>query len=98
MREGEIVEIIEKSLAEKMAKDINYIRYSYYEVNVKYTKTREDRNMFMHLLKTKLESDNYKIYYEGQRFNYKGANILVQVNEELIAIKNEKEDTENGII
>ena len=98
MTEKEIIAEIETSLAEKFEKDRNYIRYSYYEVNIKYTKTKEDRNLFMQLLKTRLENDNYKIYYEGQSFNYKGASILVQINEELIAIKNEKEDVKDGII
>ncbi len=98
MTKTEIIEVIEKTLAEKMKKNENYIRYSYYEVNVKHTKNEKDKNLFMELLINKLENNNYHVYREGQRFNYNGASILVQINEELIAIKNKKEDVNNGII
>ena len=98
MTKGEIIEMIETTLAEKMRQNENYIRYSYYEVNVKYTKTEKDKQLFLNLLINKLENNDYHIYREGQRFNYNGASILVQINEELIAIKNRKEDINNGII
>lgn len=53
----------------------------------------------MEMLINKLENNQYKVYIEGQRFYYKGANRLVQINEELIAIKDVKEENEkNGII
>ena len=98
MTKAEIIETIEITLSEKMKKDINYIRYSYYEVNVKYTKNKEDKELFLKLLINKLENNDYIVYREGQRFDYNGASILVQSNEELIAIKNKKEDVKNGII
>lgn len=98
MTKAEIIEKIETTLNEKMKKNENYIRYSYYEVNVKYTKSEEDKKLFIELLTNKLENNNYIVYKTGQRFNYNDASILVQNNEELIAIKIKKEDVNNGII
>lgn len=98
MTKVEIIELIETTLNEKMKKNENYVRYSYFEVNVRYKLSEKDKKIFLELLINKLENNNYRIYKEGQRFNYNGANMLVQSNEELIAIKIRKEDVNNGII
>lgn len=98
MTKVEIIELIETTLNEKMKKNDNYVRYSYFEVNVRYKLSEKDKKTFLELLINKLENNNYHIYKEGQRFNYNGANMLVQSNEELIAIKIGKEDVNNGII
>lgn len=98
MTEKEIIRKVETTLEEKMLQNSNYIRYSYYEVNIKYTKNKEERDLFMRFLINRLENNNYKVYLEGQKFNYNNASILVQINEELIAIKKEKEDVRDGII
>ena len=98
MTKVEIIELIETTLNEKMKKNENYVRYSYFEVNVRYKLSEKDKKIFLELLINKLENNNYRIYREGQRFNYNGATMLVQSNEELIAIKIGKEDVNNGII
>ena len=51
---------------------------------------KNEKSLFLNLLKTKLVNNRYKVYLEGQRFKYNNANMLVQDNETLIAIK-EKE-------
>ena len=43
--------------------------------------------MFLQLLRIKLKNNNYHVYTEGQKFEYKNANITVQSNEVLVAIK-----------
>lgn len=96
MTERQIINLIETTLYEKMQQDENFIRYSFYEVNVKYPfKTDDERKIFINLLKTKLINNKYKVYLEGQRFEYNNANMMVQDNETLIAIK-EKEVKVNG--
>ena len=87
MTKKEIIELIETTLNEKMKKNEDYIRYSFFEVNVKYKLSEEDKKIFLELLKIKLENNNYNIYMEGQKFKYNDAEITVQSNEELIAIK-----------
>lgn len=96
MTERQIINLIETTLYEKMQQNENFIRYSFYEVNVKYPfKTDDERKTFINLLKTKLLNNKYKVYLEGQRFEYNNANMMVQDNETLIAIK-EKEVKVNG--
>ena len=90
MTERQIINLIEQTLYYKMKQDENFIRYSFYEVNVKYGLNNNEKSLFLNLLKTKLVNNKYKVYLEGQRFKYNNSNMLVQDNETLIAIK-EKE-------
>ena len=90
MTERQIINLIEQTLNDKMKQDENFIRYSFYEVNVKYGLNKNEKSLFLNLLKTKLVNNRYKVSLEGQRFKYNNANMLVQDNETLIAIK-EKE-------
>lgn len=90
MTERQIINLIEQTLYEKVKQDENFIRYSFYEVNVKYPLNEDERKLFLDLLKTKLINNKYKVYLEGQKFEYNNSNMMVQDNETLIAIK-EKE-------
>ena len=91
MTQKQIIYIIETTLNEKITKNPNYIRYTFYEVNIKYHNEygleKQDLGMFLQLLRTKLKNDNYHVYTEGQKFEYKDANITVQSNEVLVATK-----------
>lgn len=88
LTEKAIINLIELTLHEKMEKDENFIKYSFYEVNVKYHLNPEEKSIFLLLLKTKLKNNNYKIYLEGQKYIYQGIVNIVEKNETLIAIKN----------
>lgn len=91
MTERQIINLIEQTLYEKLEQNDEFIRYSFYEVNVKYPfKNENERNLFLKFLRTKLLNNKYKVYLDGQRFVYNNANMMVQDNERLIAIK-EKE-------
>lgn len=91
MTQRQLISVIETTLKEKIINDPNYIRYTFYEVNIKYPKEygieKQDLGMFLQLLRTKLKNNNYHIYTEGQKFEYKDANITVQSNEVLVAVK-----------
>lgn len=88
MTKHEIIELIEATLNDKIQQNENFIRYSFFEINVKYKLSGIDKKIFLELLKIKLENNNYSVYTEGQQFEYHEAKITVQSNEELIAIKN----------
>lgn len=90
MTERQIINLIEITLNEKMEQNENFIRYSFYEVNIKYCLKGNEIEQFVNLLKTKLVNNKYKVYLEGQKFEYNNANMTVQDNEILIAIKEEK--------
>lgn len=87
MSDKEIINLIEITLTEKVCQDINYIRYTFYELKVKYNLTDKDLDRFLILIRTKLENENYKVYFTDAKFIYNNANRTVQPNEILIAIK-----------
>ena len=91
MTQRQIDNVIETTLLEKKINNQNYIRYSFYEINVKYPKEygilKQDLGMFLQHLRKRLKEENYHIYTEGQRFEYDNAKITVQSNEVLVAIK-----------
>ena len=83
--------MIETTLIEKKINNQNYIRYSFYEINVKYPKEygieKQDLGMFLQQLRKRLKEENYHIYTEGQKFEYDNAKRVVESNEILVAIK-----------
>ena len=87
MEDKTIINIIEITLKEKMNKDANYIRYTFYELRVKYNLSEEDTDRFLDLIRTKLQNENYRVYFTGARFEYRDAKIKVQDNELMIAVK-----------
>lgn len=73
------------------SKDKNYIRYSFYELRIKYNLSEKEVDEFLKLARTYYENNDYKVYFTGAKFVYKDAKITVQPNEYLIAIKDAKE-------
>lgn len=88
MSDKEIIQIIENTLINKKIGDPNYIRYTFYELRVKYNLSEEDTDRFLLLIRTKLENEGYNVYFTGAKFEYNNARMTVQDNEMMIAIKN----------
>ena len=87
LSDNNIIKIIETTLEEKMYKDEEYIRYTFYEIRVKYNLSEQDTDRFLELIRTKLQNENYKVYFTGAVFEYKNARMKVQDNELMIAVK-----------
>lgn len=91
LTERQIDNVIETTLLEKKINNQNYIRYSFYEINVKYPKeygiSKQDLGMFLQQLRKRLKEENYHIYTEGQEFEYDNAKRVVESNEILVAVK-----------
>lgn len=87
MDDNAIISIIEFTLKEKLYKNADYIRYTFYELRVKYNLSEKDTDRFLDLIRTKLQNENYKVYFTGARFEYKDAKMKVQDNELMIAVK-----------
>lgn len=99
MNDKEIISIIEQTLKEKLDKNTDFIRYTFYELRIKYNLSEKDTDRFLELIRTKLQNENYRVYFTGARFEYKDAKMKVQDNELMISIKDIKEEDEkNGII
>ena len=88
MNDKKIIQIIENTLINKKIGDPNYIRYTFYELTVKYNLSEEDTDRFLLLIRTKLENEGYNVYFTGAKFEYNNARMTVQDNEMMIAIKN----------
>lgn len=72
---------------QKELENFNYIRYSYYELRVKYNKSEKEINEILEISKNYFENKNYKVYFVGDKFEYQNANRVVETNELMIAIK-----------
>ena len=88
MNDKKIIQIIENTLINKKIGDPNYIRYTFYELRVKYNLSEEDTDRFLLLIRTKLENEGYNVYFTGAKFEYNNARMTVKDNEMMIAIKN----------
>ena len=89
MEDSKIIKLIENTLSNKIKKDSNYIRYTFYELRVKNNLSEEDVDEFLRINRDYFENKGYKVYFTNARFTYQNANRLVQPNELMIAIKEE---------
>lgn len=87
MTDKEIRDLIETSLAEKIKGNSEFIRYTFFETDIKYNLKPIDKYTFLRYLRIKLENNNYKVYTQKNEYKYKDEVKKVQENEELIAIK-----------
>lgn len=78
---------ISEILDEKMIKDSNCIRITFYELRIKHNLSEEQTDRILELMKNKLEKMNYQVYFTGAKFEYQECTRTVQANELMIAIK-----------
>lgn len=87
MDDKDIIKLIENTLKIKIKINPNYIRYTYYELRVKYNLSEENTDRFLLLIRTKLENQGYRVFFTGAKFEYNNTKITVQDNELMIAVK-----------
>ena len=87
MEDKIIIKLIENTLKDKIKSNPNYIRYSFYELRVKYNLSEEDTAVFLNLSTIRLQNIGYRVYYTNQEYEYKGEKRIVTSNELLVAIK-----------
>ena len=78
---------VDNFLNEKIQENQDYIRITYYEVMVKNNVSKNEEDIFKHLAKTKYENLGYKVYFDGEKYQYNDMNMTVQINELVIAVK-----------
>lgn len=81
------IDLIQK----KELENPEYIRYTYYELRVKYDRSEDEVDEILEISKNYFENKNYRVYFTGARFEYQNANRMVQPNELMIAIKDDEE-------
>jgi hypothetical protein len=83
---------IDTYLESKISKNPEYIVFTFYELRIKLNFSSEETLNFLHLVRTKLENNNYKIYTSGQAYTYKDKKNRVNDNELLIAVKEQNKN------
>lgn len=83
-------ELYTKLLENKITKNENFIRFTYYELRVKNDLSEKETDEFLKLCMNYLGNKGYQVYLGNARYNYNNANQNVQPNELLIAFKNDK--------
>lgn len=83
----EFCEYVDKYIEKKIAKDEDYIRYSYFDLRVTENLSEGEVNDFLRYSKKELEKKGYNVFFTGARFNYNGANRIVETNEYMVATK-----------
>ncbi len=74
-------------IALKEQENSEFIRYSYYELKIKSNLSDEEIDRFLKVNKDYFENHNYKVYFTGARYEYRGAFQNVQANELMIAFR-----------
>lgn len=87
MTENELKRFTINYIEEKEKENSNYIRYSFYELRVKNNLSEKEIDEFLRINKDYFENKGYKVYFTGAKFVYNDANMTVQSNELMIAIK-----------
>ena len=80
MSDQSIINLIEITLEEKINENDEFIKYTFYELRVKYNLSEHDTDRFLELIRMKLQNENYKVYFTGAKFVYENANRTVQDN------------------
>lgn len=83
---------IDEYLENKISQNSNYIVFTFYEVRIKLNLSSKESINFLHLVRTKLENNNYKIYTPGQIYTYNDKKCKVNDNELLIAVKEQNKN------
>jgi hypothetical protein len=84
-----LTQLINIILDSKMSENSNFIRITYYEIKIKCNLNNEQCDEFIRLAKIKLENMNFKVYLQDEKYSYENASRTVQINEVLIAIRNQ---------
>lgn len=65
----------------------NFVRYTFYELRVKNNLTDDEVDRFLRISREYFENRDYKVYFTNAKYVYKNANMMVQPNELMIAVK-----------
>ncbi len=84
---NKLISIIDELIEEKQAIDENFLRFTFYEVMVKKDVKEYEEKDFLQLAGIKLTNLGYTVYFKDQEFTYNKAIRRVQINELIIAIK-----------
>ena len=79
----DITDMIDKKINSNRQKVV----ISFYEVEVKFNLSKEEKVAFLDLIEIRLKNLGYKVYREGQKYFYMNKTFELLPQEKLVAIK-----------
>lgn len=86
------IEFVTEYLDRKMEENEDYILCTVYDLRVKNNVLEQEVDDFLKYAKIRLENLNYQVYFTGARFKYDNNIRIVQDNEYMVAIKENRRD------
>lgn len=83
----DLKQFIIELISTKEEENEQFVKYTFYELRVKYNLTEQEANEVLKISKDYFQNKGYKVYFTEERFEYQNANRMVQDNELMIAIK-----------
>lgn len=77
-------------LDDKIKQNEEELRITFYELRIKNNLSELEIDKFLELCKIRLENMGYEVFFTGAKFIFKNVDRIVQPNELMIAIKEEK--------
>ena len=81
------LEFLNEFIEYKINQNKDFIKFTFYELRVKYNLSEDDSNIAIKLIKQKLSNYGYNVYLTGQKYIYNSKENIVPTNILLIAIK-----------
>ena len=81
------LEFLNDVIENKINQNKNLIKFTFYELRVKYNLSEDDCNTAIKLIKQKLSNYGYKVYRTGEKYNLNSTISTVPINILLIAFK-----------
>lgn len=88
------LEYITNSIDKKICENSNKIIYTYYELKCEENLSEESKKYFIDMAKVRLENLGYNVYLTGECYSENKKIKIVEINEEIVAIKKEAIDNE----
>lgn len=89
------LEYISNSIDNKINDNSKKIIFSFYELKWKENLSEKDKKYFIDMAKIRLENMGYDVYLTGDRYYEDNKEKVVEINNEIIAIKKEEKKNEN---
>ena len=80
------VEEYTKIIKDKLKTNDDIIKFTYFEVRIKYNLNKKETEEFLKAVKNTLKNKGYKVYLEGETYEYLGSKKVVENNELMVAI------------
>ena len=83
----DLKQFIIELISTKEEQNEQFVKYTFYELRVKYNLTEQETNEVLKISKDYFQNKGYKVYFTGETFEYQNAHRTVQDNELMIAIR-----------